>query len=464
MELKNLQEELKSLKNFEEITTIQYMKRIFGRHKRILDLSNHFIFDTSCELLCEFIKSSSKKRNSFKTLVFKNCMLQQETLQKLLECLTQSSQNKVTHLDLGNNRMKFNLNLCKLLSVFLSRTSVKKAKVLNFQGNILEDPQGISGLFSQKFLIQELCINDTNFTPEALSKLSEFLSENYYIKKLDLRFNSEAFEDSEVMEFFGRSIANNSNIEHLDLSGNHSFADIQLLTAFIDQAKSNRSLMHLGLASIGLGDKGLSHLVRFLLNDLPLSSINLENNGISAEGLSDFIEFLPWNISGLDLAYNTFEDVTAIQSISKLLIETRSLKRLNISHTIEIEDLHEEVVEELCYTLTHNDTLNEFLCEGVKIAQNPDEFCLKLNEAISCRKLSLTYKIAAVNCFEGINYSQTKFDTEFSREGSPLKIISNVPSVSPFERDELQTDRKQQESPLRNSEVKTSRQYYFETP
>mmetsp|Transcript_18166 Transcript_18166/g.2959 ORF Transcript_18166/g.2959 Transcript_18166/m.2959 type:complete len:81 (-) Transcript_18166:106-348(-) len=50
-------------------------------------------------------------------------------------------------------------------------------------------------------------------------------------------------------------------------------------------------------------------------------------------------------------------------------------------------------------SITRNQSLNELICEGTKIGNDPDSFCEIIGEAIRKRKLSLTFKISAVNCF-----------------------------------------------------------------
>lgn len=108
---------------------------------------------------------------------------------------------------------------------------------------------------------------------------------------------------------------------------------------------------------------------------------------------------LPELLSNLDISYNAINDASALLSISYHLMHSRSLRKLNISHSIELESLPHDTIDELAEAIAQNDSLSELTCEGVKLGDDPDYFCKRLGEAISVRRLSLTFKISAVNCF-----------------------------------------------------------------
>ena len=58
-------------------------------------------------------------------------------------------------------------------------------------------------------------------------------------------------------------------------------------------------------------------------------------------------------------------------------VSSRRLRMQNISHTIELEDLNNRVMDKLCDRLTRKDSLTGFLCEYAKISENPGKFTVE---------------------------------------------------------------------------------------
>jgi hypothetical protein len=129
-----------------------------------------------------------------------------------------------------------------------------------------------------------------------------------------------------------------------------------------------------------------------------------------------------------------------------------------MSHSFELETVEGSIVDLLCESLKKNDSLSDLMCEGVKIADDPDAFCFKLNQAIGMRKLSLTYKISAVNCI--MNRSSV---VSLQSNEKSMKFISNIPSnLSQFKERESysQTARNEfVETPDQDPIVNTSRHF-----
>lgn len=466
MELKEAQDELTKLKLKEEIITVEYITKVFGRHKTILDISNHYIFENSSDLLCSLLQRYFEKKGHVKTLVLQNCGIEFENLQKILKIFLVFKLSGLRNLDLGNNRLSFTAKITFLISELMSKLAKNKTKSIALQGNILNDSEAIQALFTHKYTISKLNLYDSNLSPEALFALSEVISDNRSIQSLNLGFNSQAFVNSDIVRRFGRSLAKNRCIEELVLNGNESMSEDHILTDFCKEVCENRSIYHLAIGGINFGDAGIRILISHLLNEMPISSIDLQNNQISENGICDLIDMLPENITHLDVSYNNFNENSALFALSALLFESRSLRKLNISHSIEIENLDQSAIERLCESLTQNDSLNEFICEGVKISEDPDEFCRQINQAISNRKLSLTYKVSAVNCFSN-DSTVRNFDSSSSGHRTPKKLISMVPSCVPsitplaFPTDSnSQTERKEYVDSL--NQISTSRYNSFD--
>ena len=107
------------------------------------------------------------------------------------------------------------------------------------------------------------------------------------------------------------------------------------------------------------------------------------------------------SVVDLDVSYNDITESSALLSLASYLLETRSLRRLKISHSLQLETLDFSTLECFSQALTRNDSLVEFYCEGVKLSVNPEDFCNQINQAIAYRKLSLTYRVSAVQVNTG---------------------------------------------------------------
>lgn len=459
MELKEVQDELTKIKLTEEIVTVEFIKRVFGKHLTVLDLSNHFIFEKSSTMLIKLLKSFFTNKKDLKSLVLQNCMISSPNLIKILKLFASNSKS-FKHLDISNNRLQIEPALSLHISILFSKTL--KLKSLSLQGNICSNAQAISEIFTHNIRLQDLNLYDTNLSPESLTIISQTLSQNTTIFKLNLGFNAQAFDDPEIVRMFADSVSENRYIEELNLSGNDSLGVVDNLRQFCEGIKGNRSLSVLKLGGVNLEDFGVKVLMSHLMKELPVSSLDIQNNNIRDPGFKTLMLELPVTLVSLDASYNTLRETSSIVSLSTFLIETKSLRKLNISHSFELENLDSGVVDLLCEALSKNDSLSDFLCEGVKIPEDPDMFCYKLNQAIAYRKLSLTYKISAVNCFA--NESST--NSIISNEKS-MKIISAIPSnLSHFKEKESnsQTERKEYvETPDQEPIVNTSRHYDIST-
>jgi hypothetical protein len=459
MELKGVQDELTKIKLTEEILTVEFIKRVFGRHVCVLDLSNHFLFEKSTKMLLKLLKTHIKAKNQVKSLVLQNCMITSGCLLKILKLFIKSS-SSLLDLNISNNRLTVQPILTQNISLMFSKSS--KPKSLCLQGNICASSEAISELFLGNIKLSELNFYDTNLSPGALAVISQALRANACIIKLNLGFNSQAFQDPEVVSVFAESVSENKILETLDLSGNESLSIGENLTKLCLGLRNNRSLSALKIGAINLEDFGVNIIATQLLPGFPVLYLDIQNNGIQDKGFKALVKEFPDNITGLDVSYNNFTENISVLTMASLLIQTKSLRDLIISHSFELNSLEPEILELLCESITKNDSLSEFLCEGVKLPEDPDMFCYKINQAIARRKLSLTYKISAVNCCNNKS-TMGSFDTN----QKSMKFISNLPSnLSHFKDRESysRTEKKEfVETPNQEPIVNTSRHYELST-
>lgn len=467
MEFKQKQEELDRLKLKEELWTIEYIKKVIYLHRTVLNLSNHYIFQKSATALSSLLSAHFHKKNTLKSLVLSNCCLDEEILIILLSGLIRIDKTlSLRHIDISSNRITISMNLAQTINQLLRKSGSNKPKVIHLKGNNLMSELSVRALLSPCYPILELNLYDAGLSAEALITLSEYLGANYYIQRLDLAYNSDAFMNSSACAIFGKAISSNSNIEYLNLGGNTSFGSKEYFIPLLDSIKGNKSLIQLNLPGIGLGNHGVELICLKLFNHVPIHTLDLQNNLISNEGICQLIDLLPESLVCLDISYNQITDSSVLISLSSQLIVSRSLRKLNLSHSIELYELDSETLDYFSESLTTNESLSELTLEGVKLGINAEDFCEVIQKAISERRLSLTYKISAVKCIVPSISSRSSILIE-PFETSHIKMISNIPSVTPpvprFKYESLnQTHRKETDLTESFSSV-TEREYNFDS-
>ena len=458
MEFKGIQDEYTRLQKEEEAATISYLK-IYKNHRfKNLDLSNHYIFPKSAKLLYSLIISHFSCRKQLKSLILQNCMITTSILTSLLKILM-NNKSSISLIDISNNKLVIEPIHSEAISILYSNSL--KLKSLSLKGNICSNAETFKQLYSNEIYIQDLNLYAASLSSEALVTLSKILSLNKTIIKLNLGYNSSAFENFVNVNIFACSISDNSTIEYLNLNDNISFANLENLKQLCVGIKNNRSLKTLHLAGNDLGDMGIEILFNSLLKETAIPRLDISNNSIQDHGFILLLENFPATLTHLDLSYNNIQDNSSIIVFSQFLKETKSLRKINISHSIELENFNDSCTEIFCAAITENDSLAKILCEGIKINGNPDEFCAKFSHAIEIRKLSLEYKISASNCQE-----KNSTDSIIS-DGRSIKFMSNAPSNAWAFRDQISnsnTERKDYiESPNQEPIIDTSRQFTFST-
>lgn len=455
MNFKDVQEKFTKLQKQEDLESASKISSIFSRSPTKIDLSNYFLFKKSRNVLLKQISQLSCQKNNLRHLILQNCMLTSEILSNLLKTLCKNKSQLLT-LDLSNNRLTLEPVLGKLICRVFSGTS--KGKSLILRGNNLTDSSFYRELYTKDVNFKELDLYDTGFTSECLITLSKILSLNKNISTLNLGYNSEAFENYVNVSTFALSISENSYIQYLVLSENESLSNSDSLIQLSEGLKKNQSLLSLDLAGISLQDSGIILLANSLLQNCTFASLNISNNEIQDPGLEHFCRHFPGNLTSVDLSYNNFAYSNSVLALGKLLKDTKSLRKLNISHSFELNDFSEDLADLFCDCIMKNDSLAKFKCEGFKAPFDPDLICDKLRGAIEVRKLSLTYKFSALN---GTRIKSTE-DSIVSNDFS-VKMISKVPSSVWNYRDSAsQTEKKQYiESPNQEPIITTSKQITF---
>lgn len=461
MDFKEAQDQLQRLQAEEDHRTIEFLITRLGTQAAVLDLSNKFLFEDAVRVLVREIGKHYADRNTLRKVVLQNTMLEEDRLNQVLRgLLAVKRPMALTWLDIGNNRIELKAESGELLGRLLSKRSNPKPKTLVLQGNLVKEASFITALFASAGTLTELNLYDTRLSPLALAALGEVLSLDRRIFRLDLGYNASAFTTKAILTAFSMGISLNHHLEWLSLCGNTPLHKPKLLTAFCSGLQCSKSLEYCSLGGLGLGDRGTSLLTRYLLPAVPICHLDLHNNSLASKGLARLLRCLPVHVTALDLSYNQIKEEALLTLVADLLLRTRSLRLLNISHTIEIEEVSYKAKERLAEALKENDSLTEFYCEGAKIGGDPDDFCEVLGAAIGERRLSLTFKISAVDCFKGSNQLPSYGETSSSQVKSLLELPQE--QKPPQVNSTLQTERRNFEAGSRKESLsQTPREYCF---
>lgn len=455
MNFKDVQEKFKMLQKQEDIQTSSKISSVFSRSPTTVDLSNYFVFKKSKNVLLKHISQLSTQKNNLRHLILQNCMLTSEILTSLLKILSKNKSFLLT-LDLSNNKLTLNPGHAQLICKVFGNTS--KGKSLYIRGNNSTDANFYKELYGKDLVFKELDLYDSGLTAECLITISKILSLNKSISKLNLGYNTEAFDNYVNVSTFSQSTSENSHLQHLILSENESLSQSECLRQLCEGLKKNHSLLSLDLAGLNLQDPGIISLSQNLLQDCTFTCLNLSNNEIQDPGLEYLCRNFPVNLSVLDLSYNNFSNTCSVLALGQMLKDTKCLRKLNISHSFELNDFSEDLANLFCDCIMKNDSLASLKCEGFKVPLDPDVICEKLKDAIGVRKLSLNYKFSALNATRVVSSVDSIVSNDFS-----VKLFSKVPSsVWNYKDSASQTEKNQYiESPNQEPIITTSKQITF---
>ena len=227
----------------------------------------------------------------------------------------------------------------------------------------------------------------------------------------------------------------NEHLESLYLTGVSTLADSKKLEKLFVCMRNSKTLEFLSLGGIGFEAKGIALIRKVLFKQMPLRSLDLQNNAIDTFGFIKILSSLPVTIHTLDFSYNNIADNQGLKQFAQVLKSSRSLRSVNLSHSLELDRLDEKTVNKLAQAIAVNDSLIQFFCEGAKLGNLTEYFCEALNEGISSRRLSLTFKLSSADAYVGSTrqttphiYMNSASTTKTEMRETPEKIISPLPT------------------------------------
>jgi len=400
-EIQDLNDLYRKLKHKQTQITTSFIYQHIGRHKTLLDLSNKYLFDPCINKLKKLFISNYSSHIPLRYLILQNCLLSSSSASQVLSIfLNFPGRISLSLLDLGNNSIQFTQSL-SLLIVKVFEKSGKDYKTLKAQGNIFNDKESLKSLLASNVNFELLNFYDCCLSSGGLLELSDWVSQDLNVNKLDLSYNPQAFVSKSAVFSFGVALGLNTNLTCLKLSGVQSLSKISFLEKFCVGVKKNPYLEKLVLSNIALGDKGLKTLRKKCLGSLNLTHLDLQNSNLTSLGIGKLLKGLPGSLNYLVLAYNQINDDKFLALVGKCLSEEKNLRHLSFSYCFSFQRVDGKALNGFCRGVTENRSLSELFMEGCKIQDDPDEFCKMLSIAIEDRKYPICFKISAVKAGEG---------------------------------------------------------------
>jgi uncharacterized protein YejL (UPF0352 family) len=407
--IQELNELYEKLKMKQISLTTNYIYMVMRKHKTQLDLSNKCMFDTCIFKLRALINKSYGPIIPIKSLILQNCMLTASAANAILMIfLNFPGRIYLSSIDLGNNSVDINVGLANTLCRVLGKSDASEHKSIILKGNIITDTKAFDELMQFAFPLRLLSLYDCFLRPEILLSLSEALSSNKNIQKVDLSYNPSAFVSKAITNSFGLSIGLNTHLESLILNGNTTLNKKSILRK-LSLGLKHSSLRKLIIGNIPLNDLGINIIRKNCLSFMNIEHLDIQNNKISSNKFIKLINNLPIGLVKLIACYNSFDDNKVLAEIGKSIKNQKFLRVFDISYCFIIETIDPGCMSLFCNGIIQNRSLVEFVCEGCKIQNHPDLFCKQLSEAIEARKYPISFKISsAKDCDNQISHYLSK--------------------------------------------------------
>lgn len=406
MELQDLDDLYRKLKAKQAKITTNYIFEHIGRHKLILDLSNKYLFENCIYTFKKLINKTYTSTIPIKELILENCLLTSSSACSVLSIFL-NFQGKISLnlINFGNNSITFTPSLSTMITKVLEKSGKNEGKKIRLQGNIISSGESIIPLMKNSLKIKSLSLYDCYLQPETLEAISDALSHDKNVKRLDLSYNPCGLSTKQTVRCLGVALGLNTHLLTLKISGIQHLANKSLLNKLCLGLRNSQSLNKLVIGNIPLGDGGLKILRKKCLLQLPLQKLDIQNNNISSRGIIKLFSKLPPDLIKFVASYNNFYDNKVLMEMGKALALEKGLRNLDLSYCLNLQTAEQKSMFAFCKGVTENRSLCELIMEGCKIQDDPDEFCRLLSNAIEDRKYPISFRISAVKSPDGYSSS-----------------------------------------------------------
>ena len=296
-----------------------------------------------------------------KKLVISNNKIKNKGAKAIIE----NSKNLIS-LDLSYNEIS--PEICNDLKYLMLKS--KNLKEIVWNGNNVE-LKGINffveGLNNKNIKLKSLCLRNTSLSEDALKNLSKGITNNEYLRILDIGTNNINF-----LSFKDLCDALNKTKIKIFRCKENSLGDecAKYFAETILSKETNSLINSFDFSSCKIYDQGLIYILHALTDNDKIFWINLRDNFFSHEIDFVILKFLEKNsyITHIDLTKNRFS-FQCLQKVNKIIKRNRNIQNNKEPNKLLVE----------LYSLKYENTKLNELKETLKIIEN-DYAKLKLNK------------------------------------------------------------------------------------
>ena len=296
-----------------------------------------------------------------KKLVISNNKIKNKGAKAIIE----NSKNLIS-LDLSYNEIS--PEICNDLKYLMLKS--KNLKEIVWNGNNVE-LKGINffveGLNNKNIKLKSLCLRNTSLSEDALKNLSKGITNNEYLRILDIGTNNINF-----LSFKDLCDALNKTKIKIFRCKENSLGDecAKYFAETILSKETNSLINSFDFSSCKIYDQGLIYILHALIDNNKIFWINLRDNFFSHEIDFVILKFLEKNsyITHIDLTKNRFS-FQCLQKVNKIIKRNRNIQNNKEPNKLLVE----------LYSLKYENTKLNELKETLKIIEN-DYAKLKLNK------------------------------------------------------------------------------------
>lgn len=258
----------------------------------------------------------------------------------------------LTSLNLANNSIKED-GIDNLAEALLTNSTLKSLDL--GYNNINDKVNKLAEALTNNTTLTSLSLGNTKISREGIRKLAKALEKNRTLTTLNLQNNADYIDDKYGLKFTAALdplVRNNTTITSLNLSDN--LINAEGIKPFAEALKENTTLQSLNLSNNTLRKEGIEHISQALETNNTLTTINLSYNDIGDDGAKRLAQVLTKNttLSFLNLSKNNIGLIGAT-SLTEALMINRTMTHL-IMHENE---LRAAGVDELVKALEKNPAL-----------------------------------------------------------------------------------------------------------
>ena len=225
------------------------------------------------------------------------------------------------------------------LKIFKSLNNNKCLKEINLSKNSLEN-FGFFSVLNSNSTLESINLSDSNLREKNLEDLSKHLRGNCFIKKICLRNTN--FSKNGFISLFS-SLQNNKSVEYIDISGNGSSFDCNIVLKCFEK---NKTISHFICDENWIGSEFLESFLKVISYSENVTHLSFIKNDLSEEISLFFPDFLKNNFSivFLDLQQNNFSHF-AVEKILSSLGSNSSLRFFEYSLNTSSGDLKKKFTQ-----------------------------------------------------------------------------------------------------------------------